>query len=202
MLTLSGSVVSTDTDYGTALLDQRSGRYWTLNPTATLILRVLLDGGDPPNAARVLLDRFDVEPETARADVDRLVDQLRTAGLVTGSVPGTGPGAEPRTGPGAEPGTGPGAEPGTGPGAEPGTGPGAEPGAEPATSQGTVTPPGLRASAPRGVRLPFRQRPAEAPRGRHSRRKASPRVGQHRDDQQRDDARPIDQRDDRHEGGR
>ncbi|MDT3443618.1 MULTISPECIES: lasso peptide biosynthesis PqqD family chaperone [unclassified Pseudofrankia] len=157
MLTLSGSVVSTDTDYGTALLDQRSGRYWTLNPTATLILRVLLDGGDPPRAARVLLDRFDVAPETARADVDLLVDQLRSAGLVTGSVPG----------------------------------------AEPATSQGTAPRPGRRASTPRGVRLPFRQRPAEAPRGRHSRRNAGPRVGQHRDDQL-----PIDQRDDRYEGGR
>ena len=57
MLTLNRSVVSTDTDYGTALLDEQSGRYWTLNPTASLVLRVLLDGGDPPQAARVLLDQ-------------------------------------------------------------------------------------------------------------------------------------------------
>ncbi|WP_084010613.1 lasso peptide biosynthesis PqqD family chaperone [Pseudofrankia sp. DC12] len=90
MLTLNGSVVSTDTDYGTALLDERSGRYWTLNPTASLALRVLLDGGDPPQAARALLDQYDVAPATARADVDKLVDELRAADLVTGSVSGSG----------------------------------------------------------------------------------------------------------------
>jgi hypothetical protein len=90
MLTLNRSVVSTDTDYGTALLDERSGRYWTLNPTAALALRVLLDGGDPPAAARALLDQYDVAPATARADVDKLVDELCAAGLVTGSVSGSG----------------------------------------------------------------------------------------------------------------
>ncbi|MBL7496111.1 lasso peptide biosynthesis PqqD family chaperone [Frankia sp. CNm7] len=83
MLTLSQQVVSTDTDFGTALLDQRSGRYWTLNPTAALALRVLLDGGDQAHAARALLDEYDVAPATARADVDRLVDELSVAGLVT-----------------------------------------------------------------------------------------------------------------------
>jgi hypothetical protein len=90
MLTLKRSVVSTETDYGTALLDERSGRYWTLNPTAALALRVLLDGGDPPKAARALLDHYDVAPATARADVDKLVDDLQSAGLITGSVSGSG----------------------------------------------------------------------------------------------------------------
>jgi hypothetical protein len=92
MLTLNRAVVSTDTDYGTALLDQRSGRYWTLNPTATLVLRVLVAGGDPPDAVRALLDQYDVPPATARDDVDRLVHELRAAGLLTGSVPGSPPG--------------------------------------------------------------------------------------------------------------
>ncbi|MBL7490376.1 lasso peptide biosynthesis PqqD family chaperone [Frankia sp. AgB1.9] len=90
MLTLNRSVVSTETDYGTALLDERSGRYWTLNPTAALALRVLLDGGDPPQAARALLDQYDVAPATARADVDKLVDDLQSAGLIIGSVSGSG----------------------------------------------------------------------------------------------------------------
>jgi hypothetical protein len=100
MLTLNRSVVTTDTDYGTALLDERSGRYWTLNPTAALVLRVLLDGGDPPRAARTLVDSYDVAPATARADVDTLVAELRAAGLVTGSVSGSGiePPAQPSGG--------------------------------------------------------------------------------------------------------
>jgi hypothetical protein len=100
MLTLNREVVTTDTDYGTALLDQRSGRYWTLNPTAALILRVLLSGGDPPRAARALLDEYDVAPATARADVDRLVGELRTAGLLIGSVSSSGIAPPGDTGPG------------------------------------------------------------------------------------------------------
>jgi Coenzyme PQQ synthesis protein D (PqqD) len=88
MLTLSQSVVTTDTDYGTALLDERSGRYWTLNPTATLVLRVLLNGGDPPRAARALADQYDVTPAMAEADVDKLVDDLCGAGLLTDASDG------------------------------------------------------------------------------------------------------------------
>jgi hypothetical protein len=106
MLTLNRTVVSTDTDYGTALLDQRSGRYWTLNPTATLVLRVLLAGGDPPGAVRALLDQYDVPPATARDDVDRLVHELRAAGLLTGSVPGSPPGETRAPGAWTEPTTG------------------------------------------------------------------------------------------------
>jgi hypothetical protein len=43
----------TDTDYGAVLLDTKSGAYWQLNPTAALVTRTLLDGGDlevPPGA--------------------------------------------------------------------------------------------------------------------------------------------------------
>jgi hypothetical protein len=45
MLQLRDGVSAADTDYGMALLDEDSGQYWNLNPTAALALRTLLDGG-------------------------------------------------------------------------------------------------------------------------------------------------------------
>jgi PqqD family protein of HPr-rel-A system len=192
MLTLSRSVVSTETDYGTALLDQRSGRYWTLNPTATVILRVLLDGGDRSRAVHALLDQFDVEPDTARADVDLLIIQLRSAGLVTAHAPAVEPGAaQPVT---SQPVPG---EPGTG---EPGIG---EPGiSEPPTGQTgpDQRPPAAplhRSRRSRGGGLPFRRRPAGASGGRHSARGGGAQAGRRADDQA-----PSDRHEDRLEGGR
>ena len=45
MLQLRDGVSAADTDYGMALLDEDSGQYWNLNPTAALALRTLLAGG-------------------------------------------------------------------------------------------------------------------------------------------------------------
>ena len=60
-------VSSAETDYGIMLLDEDSGRYWNLNPTAALVLRTLLDGG-PDQAAHELAERS-VEAATAGRDV-------------------------------------------------------------------------------------------------------------------------------------
>jgi len=150
MLTLNRSVVSTETDYGTALLDQRSGRYWTLNPTATVALHVLLDGGDRSHAARALLDRFDVDSATAYADVDRLVEDLHAAGLVTTTPPG---------------------EPGDTPAAGVATSSGGPTTSGRATASSSRH--GRRANPPR-LRLPFRRHSTDGSGGRHSRRGTSP----------------------------
>ena len=83
-LMLRDGVSSADTDYGTVLLDEDSGQYWNLNPTAALVLRTLLDGGSPAEAVRQLTERYPVDAETAGADVRELVDGLRSAGLVRG----------------------------------------------------------------------------------------------------------------------
>ncbi|SMD24693.1 lasso peptide biosynthesis PqqD family chaperone [Kibdelosporangium aridum] len=82
MLELREDVSLTDTDYGTVLLDERSGEYWMLNPTAALVLRTLLAGGTSEDAANQLATEFDVDPRNAIQDVDVLLDELGTAGLV------------------------------------------------------------------------------------------------------------------------
>ncbi|MGA5566669.1 lasso peptide biosynthesis PqqD family chaperone [Streptomyces platensis] len=77
-----GADVSTaETDYGTVLLDERSGSYWELNPTGTLVVSTLMAGGDEAAAAGALVAEFDVDPARADEDVAHLVAELRASGL-------------------------------------------------------------------------------------------------------------------------
>ncbi|MFF8672149.1 lasso peptide biosynthesis PqqD family chaperone [Streptomyces sp. NPDC015242] len=75
-------VSTAETAYGTVLLDERSGDYWELNPTATLVVTTLLAGGDETAAADALVARFDIDRARAEQDVASLVRELRESGLV------------------------------------------------------------------------------------------------------------------------
>jgi Coenzyme PQQ synthesis protein D (PqqD) len=81
-LQLRKGVSAADTDYGMALLDEDSGQYWNLNPTAALALRTLLDGGTTAQAVQELTEQYAVDADTASQDVDNLVGELHSAGLV------------------------------------------------------------------------------------------------------------------------
>ena len=81
-LKLRDGVFTADTDYGIALLDEHGNQYWTLNPSAALIVRTLLDGGTPGEAAQALTEEYKVDLDDAGRDVEQLVDELRSAGLV------------------------------------------------------------------------------------------------------------------------
>ena len=80
--TLRDGVAAADTDYGTTLLDEDSGQYWTLNPTAALALRTLLNGGTTAQAVRELTEQYAVDAGIASRDVEVLVGELHAAGLV------------------------------------------------------------------------------------------------------------------------
>jgi hypothetical protein len=82
MLKLRDGVSTADTDYGMALLDEDSGQYWNLNPTAALALRILLDGGTTAHAVQELTEQYAVDPDTASQDIKDLVGELHSAGLV------------------------------------------------------------------------------------------------------------------------
>jgi hypothetical protein len=81
---LRAGVSTAETDYGITLLDEDSGQYWNLNPTAAVVLRTLLDGGTPEQAVAELTGRYAVDAAAAGRDVDDLLGQLRSAGLVRG----------------------------------------------------------------------------------------------------------------------
>jgi hypothetical protein len=85
-LKLRDGVSAADTDYGMALLDEDSGQYWNLNPTAALALRTLLDGGTTAQAAQELTEQYAVDADTASQDIDNLVGELHSAGLVKESA--------------------------------------------------------------------------------------------------------------------
>ncbi|MFF3286402.1 lasso peptide biosynthesis PqqD family chaperone [Streptomyces sp. NPDC003023] len=77
-----GADVSTaETDYGTVLLDERSGTYWELNPSGTVVIKTLLNGGDEAAAIDALVGEFDIDRDQAANDVAALVQDLRTTGL-------------------------------------------------------------------------------------------------------------------------
>lgn len=74
-------VSTAETQYGTVLLDERSGHYWELNPSGTLVVKTLMDGGDEAAAVDALVARFDVARALAERDVTALVRELRETGL-------------------------------------------------------------------------------------------------------------------------
>jgi hypothetical protein len=81
-LNLRDGVSTADTDYGIALLDEDSGEYWNLNPTGALVLRTLLAGGTSTDAVQALVERYDVDADSASRDVRDLLGGLHSAGLV------------------------------------------------------------------------------------------------------------------------
>ncbi|MEU3724077.1 lasso peptide biosynthesis PqqD family chaperone [Streptomyces sp. NPDC031705] len=84
MCTLKPGVLLTETEYGMALLDQKSAEYWTLNPTAAVVLRELLDGHGTERAAAALVERYEgVDTDVAAQDVMSIVEEFRSAGLIT-----------------------------------------------------------------------------------------------------------------------
>ncbi|MCZ9352223.1 lasso peptide biosynthesis PqqD family chaperone [Streptomyces mutabilis] len=76
-------VSTAQTQYGTVLLDQRTGEYWELNPTGELVVRTLMDGGDEAAAVAALVARFEIDPDRAEQDVRALLRDLRAAGLAS-----------------------------------------------------------------------------------------------------------------------
>ncbi|MCX4869828.1 lasso peptide biosynthesis PqqD family chaperone [Streptomyces sp. NBC_00257] len=81
---LAANVSATQTeDGGMVLLDQRTGRYWQLNPTGAAILGLVLSEGDAQAAVRALVEQHPAAAARIPADVTSLVRMLRDRRLVT-----------------------------------------------------------------------------------------------------------------------
>jgi hypothetical protein len=65
------------------LLDLRTKHYFRLNATAARIWKGLEQSLEPPQIVDVLCDEFAVDAATARAEVERALEDLRARGLVT-----------------------------------------------------------------------------------------------------------------------
>lgn len=84
-LRLRPDLTTTPTDDGLVLLDERTGRYWQLNPTGAHVLAALLEGRHPDDIAADLATHYRIDIHQAQHDVTTLADQLRAANLVAPS---------------------------------------------------------------------------------------------------------------------
>lgn len=81
-LHLRADIATTDTDDGLVLLDERTGRYWQLNPTGAQVLHALLAGHHPGRITQDLVRRYHIDIEQAHHDITAVLDQLHAAKLV------------------------------------------------------------------------------------------------------------------------
>lgn len=81
-LRLRDDVAFAEVEYGMALLDEDSGEYWNLNPTGFLVLQTLLAGGTVATAVDELAKGYDLERAVLSRDVEDLVSELHSAGLI------------------------------------------------------------------------------------------------------------------------
>ncbi|MEV0370684.1 lasso peptide biosynthesis PqqD family chaperone [Streptomyces sp. NPDC050636] len=82
-LSLAPHITSARTPGGLVLLNTRTGRYWQLNDTGTLVLEHLLAGGSCTSAAAELRTRHPEAADRVEADTVGLLETLKSAELVT-----------------------------------------------------------------------------------------------------------------------
>ena len=70
--------------FGGVLFETRSEKVFTLNPTATAVVREIQSGADERAIVDRLKDRFDDGTGTIARDVAALIADLRQRGLVEG----------------------------------------------------------------------------------------------------------------------
>jgi hypothetical protein len=84
MYALAPDVTFTPAEHGAVLLHHRTGRYWVVNDTGAAVLRGVLAGGTPADAAGRLAAAHRDTPRDQIEDHSRaLLDRLVTVGLVT-----------------------------------------------------------------------------------------------------------------------
>ncbi|MFJ5817389.1 PqqD family peptide modification chaperone [Streptomyces sp. NPDC093108] len=71
------------TDEGGAILDERTGRWTHLTPTASAALMLLLAGTTEEEAAGQYAERYGIDTGQAGADVRTVADALTAQGLAT-----------------------------------------------------------------------------------------------------------------------
>lgn len=78
----ASDVVSCDLDGEAALLDMRSGVYFSLNRIGAIIWEHLQSGASRATLVESVTSRFDVDPEVFLADLHVLLAELQARGLI------------------------------------------------------------------------------------------------------------------------
>ncbi len=80
-------VVSETLDGETIAIDLESGSYFSMNPAASVVWNLILDGHPAAAFPAVVAARFDVAPEDAAGDIERFVESLVRDRLVVAAEP-------------------------------------------------------------------------------------------------------------------
>lgn len=64
------------------LMDTRHGKYFSLDEVASLIWEVVADTGSQDHAVKAILERYDIDEETVRQDVDEALSLWHEKGFL------------------------------------------------------------------------------------------------------------------------
>ena len=81
-ITIPKYVLSESLNDETVVLDMSSGVYFGLSPVASRFWKLLGAGTSRPEIESTLLNEFEVDPETLRADLDNLLADLEGKKLI------------------------------------------------------------------------------------------------------------------------
>jgi len=87
MLNVSADVLWYDLEGELVLLNTATGRYHGLDAIGGAIFRAFAANQSVPELVESLTRRYEVDADVARAEVERLIGELRAAKLVTDEVP-------------------------------------------------------------------------------------------------------------------
>jgi Coenzyme PQQ synthesis protein D (PqqD) len=69
-------MVSTEVEDGTVLLDLETSTYFVVAGTGTFLLSCLVEGATKERLAELLVEKYEVDLETAKADVAKFLNHL------------------------------------------------------------------------------------------------------------------------------
>lgn len=67
------------------VLDTGSSQYLSVNPTGTYLWPMLIEGCPRPQLVQALVDKFDIDEQTASSDVEKFLSSLQDLGLLEGA---------------------------------------------------------------------------------------------------------------------
>jgi hypothetical protein len=86
-LTVSPNVIYEELEGQVVLLQLEGGRYYQLNESGARIWALIQEHGELEKVQKAMADEYDVDAEVAHRDVERIVEELTTRGMVTVEQP-------------------------------------------------------------------------------------------------------------------
>ena len=88
LLSLSSNASVAELHGEAVLLDLASGRYFSVNRSGAVLLRLLRSGAPRAALPAALVTAFGIDAEAARKDVDDWIERLSSRGLLVSTPPG------------------------------------------------------------------------------------------------------------------